>query len=57
MAQELAEGKVPPSLFAEADAEVQEALDLGANTVFVNGDAGQTTWAWHYGRKFLKNRG
>ena len=52
--EELAEGKIPASLFVEADAQVQEALDLGTNTVFVNGDAGQTTWAWHYGREFLR---
>ena len=50
---DLVSGKVPPGLFAEADAEVQEALDLGVNTVFVNGDAGDNTWAFHYGREFL----
>jgi len=50
---DLVTGKVPPTLFAEADAEVQAALDLGANTVFVNGDAGENTWAFHYGREFL----
>ncbi|MGD1000245.1 MAG: hypothetical protein ABSA67_06045 [Candidatus Brocadiia bacterium] len=51
---QLVEGKVPPELFSDADIQVQEALDLGANTVFVNGDAGESTWAFHYGREFLR---
>ena len=50
---DIVNGKVPPTLFAQADAQVQAALDLGANTVFVNGDAGESTWAFHYGREFL----
>jgi hypothetical protein len=51
---DLLNGKVPPTLFVQADAQVQEALDLGANTVFVNGDAGESTWAFHYGREFIR---
>jgi hypothetical protein len=51
---ELVEGKVPATLFVQDDAQVQAALDLGANTVFVNGDAGESTWAFHYGREFLR---
>ena len=51
---ELVEGKVPPELFSQADIPIQQALDLGANTVFVNGDAGESTWAFHYGREFLR---
>jgi hypothetical protein len=51
---DLVEGKVPPALFVQADGQVQKALDLGANTVFVNGDAGESTWAFHYGRELLR---
>ena len=49
----LVNGKIPPDLFAQADLHVQDALALGANTVFVNGDAGVDTWAFHYGKEFL----
>ncbi|MEK7413380.1 MAG: hypothetical protein AAB263_08690, partial [Planctomycetota bacterium] len=44
---------IPPAMFAQADIQIQDALALGANTLFVNGDVGVTNWAFHTGQGYM----